>query len=61
MTPLGRLRKAVALLDAVDQWNDKTERLPLKVRDTLHVARGLVAVTCRDVTPRRGRIRKAIS
>lgn len=28
MTPRGRLRKAVKLLDQIDAWNDRTDKLP---------------------------------
>lgn len=48
MTPKGRLRKALRLLDHIDAWNDRTDRLPTYVLDALYQAQGLVAVTIDD-------------
>lgn len=50
MTDKGRLQKAVRLLDAIDAWNDRTDRLPAYVLDALYKARGLVAVTIRTLS-----------
>jgi hypothetical protein len=49
MTPKGRLRKAVKLLDQIDEWNDRTNRLPDYIRETMYIAQGLIAVTIRDL------------